>query len=300
MKEMRDFFCKISERERPRHPTPRKKKGVKLQISPSGYYLPHLRRRGRQREALLPGDASEQGGDLSGGARRRRRRRGEEENFPSSSRSSPPPPSASSLAAAFSPPPPPPLPSSPSGGDGKNQSPRRPEIVPGPRLSTVELRDVRYTYPNRSGAPALDGVRLVLTKGRRVALVGGSGSGKSTLVQLVLRLRDPDPENGGAVLLNGYDAREVCARWRSSRMALVEQKPRLFTDTVERNIAYGCRIVEDEESEERRSASSSLWSSPTSTSTSSASDSSILFSFGGDSSPAAPSFSSSSVSRRRR
>ena len=185
------------------------------------------------------------------------------------------------------------------GGDGKNQSPRRPGIVPGPRLSTVELRDVRYTYPNRSGAPALDGVRLVLTKGRRVALVGGSGSGKSTLVQLVLRLRDPDPENGGAVLLNGYDAREVCARWRSSRMALVEQEPRLFTDTVERNIAYGCRIVEDEESEERRSASSSLWSSPTSTSTSSASDSSILFSFGGDSSPAAPSFSSSSFSSTR-
>ena len=181
--------------------------------------------------------------------------------------------------------------SSGSGG-GKQRG-----IVPGPRLSTVELRDVRYTYPNRPGAPALDGVRLTLSKGRRVALVGGSGSGKSTLVQLVMRLRDPDPEgdngeSGGAVLLNGCDAREVCARWRSSRMALVEQEPRLFTDTVERNIAYGCRIVDD--GEEGASSSSA------STSTSTSSDSTITFSFGGGnnapfySKPKSPSYSSSS------
>jgi len=178
-----------------------------------------------------------------------------------------------------------------------SSSSSRPGIVPGPRLSTVELRDVRYTYPNRPGAPALDGVSLALTKGRRVALVGGSGSGKSTLVQLVLRLRDPDPgPEGGAVLLNGSDAREVCARWRSSRMALVEQEPRLFTDTVERNIAYGCRIVDDERSGERSFSSTST---STSTCSTSSSDSTITFSFGsggGNSSSAVPSFTKTSSS----
>ena len=183
-------------------------------------------------------------------------------------------------------------------GSSSSSSRSRRGIIPGPRLSTVELRDVRYTYPNRPGSPALDGVSLSLTKGRRVALVGGSGSGKSTLVQLVLRLRDPDDsDNGGAVLLNGVDARDVCARWRSSRMALVEQEPRLFTDSVERNIAYGCRIVDDDGDGEEGGSERRI--SP-STSSASSTDSTITYSFGGDgnsnSSPAPSSSKSSSKS----
>jgi ABC-type multidrug transport system fused ATPase/permease subunit len=86
----------------------------------------------------------------------------------------------------------------------------------------------------------------------------GSRSGKSKLAGLVLRLRDPGPgEDGGAVLLNGADASDVCARWSFSRMALVQQEPRLFTDTVERKIAYGCRIVEEEERKKKVIASAS-------------------------------------------
>ena len=54
--------------------------------------------------------------------------------------------------------------------------------------------------------PALDGVTLDLTPGRRVAVVGPSGSGKTTLAQVLLRFLDP--ERGG-VTLGGIDTRDL-------------------------------------------------------------------------------------------
>jgi len=113
-------------------------------------------------------------------------------------------------------------------------------------IASVVLDNVSYTYPSRPGVRALDGVSLRLDAGRRVALVGGSGSGKSTLVQLVLRLRDPD---GGRVLVGGMNARAIDAAWLRRRVALVEQEPRLFADSVAANIAYGLEVVGEEEEE---------------------------------------------------
>ena len=54
----------------------------------------------------------------------------------------------------------------------------------------VEFRDVSFRFPTRPEVLALDRVRLRLTPGRLVALVGSSGSGKSTLVGLLQRLYD--------------------------------------------------------------------------------------------------------------
>ena len=116
---------------------------------------------------------------------------------------------------------------------------------PGRHILSVVLENVSYTYPSRPGVQALAGVSLRLDAGRRVALVGGSGSGKSTLVQLVLRLRDPD---GGRVMVGGMDATAIDAAWLRGRVALVEQEPRLFADTVAANIAYGLEVVSEGES----------------------------------------------------
>lgn len=103
----------------------------------------------------------------------------------------------------------------------------------------IVLEDVWYTYPSRPDAPALRGVSLTLPRGKRIALVGGSGSGKSTLVQCVLRMRDPDE---GRVLVGELDARAVDAAWFRSRIALVEQEPKLFAGTVADNIAYAIDV----------------------------------------------------------
>ncbi|GIH93696.1 amino acid ABC transporter ATP-binding/permease protein [Planobispora siamensis] len=68
--------------------------------------------------------------------------------------------------------------------------PERPERVPGGPL-TVEVENlvVRHS-PGRP--PALNGVSLTLTPGRRVAIVGPSGAGKSTLLAALMRLVEPE------------------------------------------------------------------------------------------------------------
>ena len=69
-----------------------------------------------------------------------------------------------------------------------------------------------------------------------MAIVGVSGAGKSTLFNLLLRLYDPDE---GAVRLDGHDLRGLKIADIRAAMALVEQEPALFDDTVAANIALG-------------------------------------------------------------
>ncbi|MFC4060174.1 amino acid ABC transporter ATP-binding/permease protein [Planomonospora corallina] len=76
--------------------------------------------------------------------------------------------------------------------------PARPAAVPTGPL-TVEVQDlvVRHTADR---APALNGVSLRLTPGRRVAIVGPSGAGKSTLLSALMRLVEPE---SGTIRVSG-------------------------------------------------------------------------------------------------
>ncbi|MGB8623569.1 MAG: ABC transporter ATP-binding protein/permease [Paracoccaceae bacterium] len=99
---------------------------------------------------------------------------------------------------------------------------------------SVELRDVTFGYdPDR---PILKGVSLRVPAGGSVALVGPSGSGKSTIGRLLFRFYDV---NGGALLIDGQDVRDVTQDSLHDAIGVVPQDTVLFNDTILYNIAYG-------------------------------------------------------------
>jgi len=111
----------------------------------------------------------------------------------------------------------------------------RPDARPlPPGRGRVELRRVSFAYGD--GEPSLRDVDLVIEPGSTVALVGATGAGKTTLVQLLPRLYDPQR---GAVLIDGVDVRALDVAQLRGAIAIVDDDPFLFSDTVAGNIAYG-------------------------------------------------------------
>lgn len=103
--------------------------------------------------------------------------------------------------------------------------------APAPSGGAVAFENVNFTYDGRT--PVLDGVSFGIAPGERVALVGLTGAGKTTLAHLLERYYDP---TGGAVRVDGRDAREYDRRALRSSMALVSQEPFIFRRTVRENI----------------------------------------------------------------
>jgi ATP-binding cassette, subfamily B, bacterial len=108
--------------------------------------------------------------------------------------------------------------------------------LPAPPRGEVRFRALRFAYPSRPDAPALEGIDLAIAPGETVAIVGPSGAGKTTLFQLLLRFYDPD---GGAVEIDGVDVRRAALGELRSRIGLVPQEPVLFSMSLRENIRYG-------------------------------------------------------------
>ena len=105
----------------------------------------------------------------------------------------------------------------------------------------IELRNVRFAYPNRDDT-ALDGVSFRIASGERVALIGRVGSGKSTIQRLVMGLYEP---SGGEVLLDGVDVRQLDPADVRRNIAYVSQDVLLFHGSLRDNIAFGLPYADD-------------------------------------------------------
>jgi ATP-binding cassette subfamily B protein len=97
----------------------------------------------------------------------------------------------------------------------------------------VQFDHVRFGYPGR--ASVLRDFDLTIEPGQRVGLVGYSGAGKSTVLALLQRFYDTD---GGSILLDGQDVREVTQDSLRQAMAIVPQDISLFHRSVLENIRY--------------------------------------------------------------
>jgi ATP-binding cassette, subfamily B, multidrug efflux pump len=107
----------------------------------------------------------------------------------------------------------------------------------------VELRGVDFQYPGAEER-VLQGVDLIARPGETTAIIGSTGSGKSTLINLIPRLFDV---TSGATLVDGVDVRRLDPAMLSSTVALVPQKPYLFSGTIASNLRYGRPEATDDE-----------------------------------------------------
>ena len=95
----------------------------------------------------------------------------------------------------------------------------------------VDFEDVRFAYGTE--AEVLRGVELALEPGEIVAVCGPTGAGKTTLLNLLPRFYDP---TGGRVLVGGVDTRDVPVKELRAAVALVTQKPVLFSVLLRENL----------------------------------------------------------------
>jgi len=108
---------------------------------------------------------------------------------------------------------------------------------------TLELRGASFKYPGAEDC-VLNEVSLTARPGETTAIIGSTGAGKTTLLNLVPRLADV---TDGAVLVDGVDVRDLDPKRLTESVAIVPQKPYLFTGTIASNLRYGRPDASDEE-----------------------------------------------------
>ncbi|MBB6083395.1 ATP-binding cassette subfamily C protein CydC [Castellaniella defragrans] len=112
-----------------------------------------------------------------------------------------------------------------------------------PAAGALQVRGLRYAYPEAPDRVVLDGIDLDFPPGSRTALTGASGSGKSTLLHLLLRLDDPQ---SGCIRFGGIDVRDCAQRDLHRRIALLAQDAPLFLGTIRTNLLIGDPQADDD------------------------------------------------------
>ncbi len=108
----------------------------------------------------------------------------------------------------------------------------------------IEFQNVTFAYPGGSGVPAIIDLSFSVKGGQSLAVIGPTGSGKSTIAWLLLRFYDV---NSGKILINGEDIKELNIAKVRANIAIVPQRPMLFSGSVAQNIRWGDKAAAEEE-----------------------------------------------------
>ena len=123
------------------------------------------------------------------------------------------------------------------------EKPNAVAIEPAAVQGRVEFRDVEFS-DDSEGGHTLHNISFVAEAGQLVALVGPSGAGKTTMTYLIPRLYDAD---GGSVLLDGHDIRDLKLSSLGSIVGAVTQETYLLHTTIKENLRVAKPEATDED-----------------------------------------------------
>jgi ABC-type multidrug transport system fused ATPase/permease subunit len=102
------------------------------------------------------------------------------------------------------------------------------------QFEKLKVENVTFKYDN-STKSVLSNIRIEISSGNMIGLVGPSGSGKSTIVDIILGLLKPQ---NGDVNIDGNSIFNLKREWQSN-IGYVPQHIYLTDDSLRRNIAFG-------------------------------------------------------------
>lgn len=108
------------------------------------------------------------------------------------------------------------------------------------KIEHVEFKNLTYRYPGTE-RDVLRNVSFSFNKGDMVGIVGTVGSGKSTLVRLLAKLY---PVERGRIFINGVDINDISSENIRKLIAFVPQESFLFSDQIQRNIAFAQQKID--------------------------------------------------------
>jgi ABC-type multidrug transport system fused ATPase/permease subunit len=105
-----------------------------------------------------------------------------------------------------------------------------------PQKGALDVRFERVSFAYGGEVDVLHDLDLVVKPGEIVAVCGSTGAGKTSLLNLLPRFYDP---TGGSVLVGGVDTRDLPIAELRADVALVTQRPVLFSVPLRENLTAG-------------------------------------------------------------
>ncbi len=103
---------------------------------------------------------------------------------------------------------------------------------------SVRVDNLHFSYGEDS---ILNGIKLHIKAGEKVALVGASGGGKSTLIQILIGLY---PCEAGRIYFNEVPIEQIGLDVVRENVVTVLQHPVLFNDTIRANLTLGKPVAD--------------------------------------------------------
>ncbi len=103
-------------------------------------------------------------------------------------------------------------------------------------IGDVEFKNVSFSYTNDEDKYVLNNLDLVISQGKKIAIVGETGVGKTTISKLIPRFYDVD---SGEILVDGVNVKDYNLDCLRNAIGHVEQDVFIFYGSIKDNILYG-------------------------------------------------------------